>query len=585
VATIKNPILPGFHPDPSILRVKDDYFIATSSFEWYPGVPIYHSRDLQHWRLLTYALGHQLDLRGNPDSGGIWAPCLSHDNGQFYLIFTDVKSWSEVGYFKDSHNYLTTATDPLGPWSPPIFLNSSGFDPSLFHDHDGKKWLLNALWDHRKGKNKFGGIVIQEYDPLAQRLVGPVRNIFQGTALRVTEAPHLYWHDGWYHLMTAEGGTAYAHAVTMARSRQLFGPYQVAPANPLLTSAGAPALALQKAGHASLVSTPAGQWYIAHLCARPLEPLGRCNLGRETALQPVAWQEDGWLGLVGGGNRPQPTVAAPAAVASQPWPLLPSRDDFTEPTLGLAWNTLRVPLQPSWASLSARAGFLRLFGRESLSSKHRQSLVARRLQSQQVTITTAVAFRPRHFQQLAGLVLYYDSANYIYLCISHDESLGKHLTVITVSNNIYDEPLTQAIALADTDPDGTDPDGTDPDSTEPPLVHLRATLRGPSLRLAYSTNEKDWLTLPIELDAGQLSDEVGHILGFTGTFVGICVQDLAGTGLHADFDYFEYLEHDGQSSHPEHDSQSSHPEHDSQSSRPEHDSQSSQPSHPEQTLS
>ena len=160
---IRNPILPGFNPDPSICRVGGDYYIATSTFEWYPGVQIHHSKDLVNWTLIGRPLtrASQLDMRGNPDSCGIWAPCLSHADGLFWLVYTDVKRYD--GNFKDTHNYIVTARDIAGPWSEPFYANSSGFDPSLFHDDDGRKYLVNMLWDWRPGHNRFGGIVLQEY--------------------------------------------------------------------------------------------------------------------------------------------------------------------------------------------------------------------------------------------------------------------------------------------------------------------------------------------------------------------------------------------------------------------------------------
>ena len=168
---IRNPILPGFNPDPSIVRVGDDYYIATSTFEWYPGVQIHHSRDLVNWRLLTRPLRRpaQLDMLGDPDSCGVWAPCLTHSDGQFWLIFTDVKRYGRTtvggasgASLRDFHNYLVTSPSIDGDWSDAVHLNSSGFDPSLFHDDDGRKWLVNQLWDHRPGRNRFNGIVLQE---------------------------------------------------------------------------------------------------------------------------------------------------------------------------------------------------------------------------------------------------------------------------------------------------------------------------------------------------------------------------------------------------------------------------------------
>jgi len=182
---IKNPIIKGFNPDPSILRVNDDYYIATSTFEWFPGVQIYHSKDLINWKLIDHALKRllQLNMIGNPNSGGIYAPCLSYDKGIFYLIYTDVKNIE--GLFWDSHNYMVTTTDICGEWSDPIYLNSSGIDPSLFHDDDGKKYIINMLMDHRGGNRprfpNWSGIIIQEFDVENKKLIGKFKIIFNGT--------------------------------------------------------------------------------------------------------------------------------------------------------------------------------------------------------------------------------------------------------------------------------------------------------------------------------------------------------------------------------------------------------------------
>src|SRR3982751_187039 len=197
--TLRNPILPGFNPDPSILRVGDDYYIATSTFEWYPGVQIHHSKDLANWDLVTRPLTRksQLDMRGDPDSCGIWAPCLSHDGEKFWLVYTDVKR--KDGSFKDAHNYIVTAPSIEGPWSDPVYINSSGFDPSLFHDDDGRKWFLNMLWNQfshgvggRPKQPSFAGIVLQQWDAKAGRLVGPVKNVFRGSDHGLVEGPHIF---------------------------------------------------------------------------------------------------------------------------------------------------------------------------------------------------------------------------------------------------------------------------------------------------------------------------------------------------------------------------------------------------------
>src|SRR5512142_2136719 len=316
--TIRNPILPGFNPDPSIVRVGDDYYIATSTFEWFPGVQIHHSRDLVHWRLLTRPLqrASQLNMLGDPDSCGIWAPCLSYADGLFWLIYTDVKRYGRTtvggasgASLRDFHNYLVTSPRINGDWSDPVPLNSSGFDPSLFHDADGRKYLLNMLWDHRPGNHRFAGIVLQEYSVKERKLIGERINIFQGTPLGFTEAPHLYQRHGWYYLLTAEGGTGWGHAVTMARSRKLTGPYELHPDTYILSSRFRPDAELQRAGHGSFTETQTGETYLVYLCGRPLRNRGRCVLGRETAIQKMVW-EDGWLRTLDGQGTP--TIETPA---------------------------------------------------------------------------------------------------------------------------------------------------------------------------------------------------------------------------------------------------------------------------------
>ncbi|MDQ0253235.1 xylan 1,4-beta-xylosidase [Evansella vedderi] len=527
---IKNPVLKGFNPDPSIIRVEDDYYIATSTFEWFPGVQIHHSRDLKNWKLITHPLSRktQVDMVGNPDSGGVWAPCLSYDNGTFYLIYTDVKSHS--GGFKDTHNYLTMANDIMGPWSEPIYLNSSGFDPSLFHDEDGKKWLVNMVWDHRKGRNSFGGILLQEYSAEERRLVGPIKNIFKGTELGLTEAPHLYKRDGYYYIMTAEGGTRLKHAVTMARSSSIWGPYEVDPTNPILTSYEKPELTLQKAGHGSLVQTQSGEWYIAHLCGRPLEPSGYCNLGRETAIQKCEWTEDGWLRIVG--NDAQVKVEAPS-LPEHSFDQEQRKDDFDSENLNINFNSLRAPVEEDWASLRARPGFLRLIGRESLNSVHKQSLIARRQQAFRVSVETVVEFTPENFQQMAGLVYYYNTKNYYYLHVSYDEEIGKSLGILSNTRGLYDEPLDGRICV----------EGLD-------RCYLKAVLHYSDLQFYFSRDGQEWEAIGPVLDASTISDENAEIningffldQGFTGAFLGMCVQDLSGQKKHADFDYFIYEE-------------------------------------------
>jgi xylan 1,4-beta-xylosidase len=531
---IRNPILRGFNPDPSIIRVGDDYYIATSTFEWYPGVQIHHSQDLVHWRLLTRPLrrASQLNMLGDPDSCGVWAPCLSYADSLFYLIYTDVKRYgrstqgvSEGATFRDMHNYLVTSPRIDGEWSDPVYLNSSGFDPSLFHDDDGRKYLLNMIWDHRPGHNRFAGIALQEYSVADCKLVGHPHLIFKGTSLGFTEGPHLYRRNGYYYLLTAEGGTGWGHAVTMARSRTLTGPYELHPDAQILTSRNSPEIELQRAGHADLVETRSGETYLVHLCGRPLGKRRRCTLGRETAIQLMAWGADGWLRTADGQGLPSSEVAAPA-LPVRVFPASPIREDFDNPQLPLDFQWLRSPWPEELFSLTERPGHLRLYGRESLGSLFRQALVARRQQSHCFSAATVVDFEPEHFQQMAGLVCYYNSFKFHYFYISHDETLGKHVRVMScLPDQAQPNSFTSPIAIPSSIP-----------------VHLRVEIDGERLHFAYRLEGQDWCRLPEQFDASILSDEAGPPgnPNFTGAFVGMCCQDLAGTRRIADFDYFEY---------------------------------------------
>ena len=534
-AVIRNPILRGFNPDPSIVRVGDDYYVATSTFEWFPGVQIHHSRDLVHWRLLTRPLTRatQLDMRGDPDSCGVWAPCLTHADGLFYLIYTDVKRYGRTtvggasgASLRDFHNYLVTSPRIDGDWSDPVYLNSSGFDPSLFHDDDGRKYLVNMLWDHRPGRNRFAGIVLQEYAPAERRLVGERRVIFEGSPLGLTEAPHLYKRGGYYYLVTAEGGTGWGHAVTMTRAHSLWGPYELHPDLYILSARHRPDVLLQRAGHADLVETAAGETYMVYLCGRPLRNRGRCTLGRETAIVKMQWGDDAWLRTADGAGLPELEIPGPD-VPTHVFPAPAARSDFDGGTLPIEFQWLRSPQPEELFSLSARPGHLRLYGRETIGSLFRQALVARRQQAHCFSASTMMDFEPEHFQQMAGLVCYYGGAKFHYLHVSHDETLGRYLAVMSA---LPDSPQADAFTAKVAIPTGP--------------VELRVEVDEERMYFGYRLGSGAWQWLPQPFDASILSDEASApgLPNFTGAFVGMACQDMAGTARHADFDWFEYRE-------------------------------------------
>ncbi|MBN1798349.1 MAG: glycoside hydrolase family 43 protein [Spirochaetales bacterium] len=540
---IENPILPGFHPDPSILRVSNNFYIATSTFEWFPGVQIYHSKDLVNWDLVSRPLSRvsQLNLYGIPPSGGVWAPCLTYDSGLFYLIYTNTKVWiganNEASGFKDTHNYLVTAKNIEGPWSEPVYLNSSGFDPSLFHDNDGRKWLVNMFWDYRVGRNPFAGIVLQEYDQKRKRLIGPVKNIFKGTDIRLTEGPHIYKRNGWYYLLTAEGGTSYEHAVTLARSRNLDGPYEVHPQNPLVTGVKDHASfkksvqqgknpmqhlhnGLQKAGHASICPWKDDEWIIAHLCGRPLPGSIYCPLGRETALQKVIWKDDDWLYLAS--DKPEIHVEFSGQAVEKK----NKREfftDFNEQELAPEFQTLRVPLNNK-LSLTERKGYIRLYGGESLISPFYQTLIARRVQDFTFYAETCLEFTPANINTMAGLILRYDDNNQYYLRMSKNDEEKNSLGILVYDRRNFTMPVLPEIEV-----------NTD-------KVYLAVQMIYEKIRFHYSVDKENWKAIGPILESKVLSDDYVNPLGFTGMFAGIACQDLNGTNCHADFDYFLYKE-------------------------------------------
>ncbi len=531
--TATNPILTGFNPDPSICRVGDDYYIATSTFEWFPGVQIHHSRDLVHWRLLGRALDRvsQLDMRGCQNSGGIWAPCLTHADGKFWLVYTNVHHHMG-GVVMDTPNYLVTADRIEGPWSEPVFLNASGFDPSLFHDDDGRKYIVQMQMGEAVTTVRFDGIILQEYDAATGRLIGPVRKIWPGSPIGITEGPHLLKRDGWYYLITAEGGTAWRHAISICRSRDLWGPYETHPDNPMLTAFGHEDAPVRSAGHGCFVETPAGEWFTVHLCHRPLQRPGRlvldreenksAPLGRETCLQRFTWDADGWPRLLGGGtNAPRATVDI--NLPAHPWPAEPLRDDFDGPALSPAFQTLREPLDASWASLTRRPGWLSLRGRDSLASSFDQSLVARRLQHFEAQAETCLSFQPGNFKQAAGLIAYYDRLNYHYLRATSAGEGTLKLGVISSENGKASRLEVAELPLAAGE-----------------RLFLRMAIRFQWMRFAWSLDGAQWHDVDRDFDATMLGDWASTISSFTGTFWGVCCQDLSDRSAWADFDYFDY---------------------------------------------
>lgn len=528
---VKNPILKGFHPDPSIIRVEEDYYIATSTFEWWPGVRIHHSKDLVNWRLLGYPLNRtsQLDLRGIGASQGVWAPCLTYDQGTFFLVYTVVNSFYCNMY--DTNNYLVTARDINGPWSEPVPLNNFGFDPSLFHDDDGRKYMVSMVTDHRIPKKYAGRLVLQEYDHNKEEMTGPVREIYAGSRIFL-EGPHILKKDGLYYLFCADTGTGEGHGQSILRAGDIWGPYEWYEKNSIITARNNPEFLLQKSGHADLVETQNGEWYAVHLCGRALENRNpkdavrfpnarRYPLGRETSIQKMEWTEDGWLRLANGTSLPDITVEV-TGLPPYTFEHKPEKDDFNDRELDMEYQSLRIPMDETFYSLSARPGYLRLFGREGLASKFRQSLFAKRWTEFQFEADTKVEFEPNVFKQMAGLICMYDTENYYYLHITHDEEQGKCISLLAAENKNYSYPM-----------------GFIPIEAEKP-IYMKVTVNYDKLQFYYAVGKEEYQTVGPVLDASILSDEACQEGWFTGAMIGICCQDLTGFRKFADFDWFAY---------------------------------------------
>lgn len=546
MSKVLNPILTGFHADPSICCVNGEYFIANSTFEWYPGVEIHRSKDLVHWTSVPSPLNDErlLNMAGNLASAGIWAPCLSFSEGKFWLIFTNVRSWNS-GPWKDTPNYLTTADSIEGPWSDLVFLNASGFDPSMFHDDDGRHWLINMEWDYRKkfdnsiSGTQFTGLLVQEYSVTKKHLIGKPKKIYTGSDIGFIEGPHLYKRNGYYYIACAEGGTGYEHAVTVARSKNLFGPYETHPVNPLISSYMHPELALQKAGHGSWCDTPDGRSYLVYLCGRPLPGTLNCPLGRETGFAEIIWKDDWpWVKQPDGSlkNMPPEFVEIPGNAEELPGEkdrnligkkadeyCRETRYDFNNRDFLLDFKTLRYPVmgkKHKRFSIDARPGFLRITGGQSPVSNFEQGVLARRQQDFVFEAETKVYFEPNYFQQLAGLTYRYDEQTQYNLCITYDEELGKILQF----QSFMLEEFKMGAKL--------------PLKKDAP-VYLKVTANYDKAYFSYSEDGENWRIIRPELEVSKLSDEYGG-LGFTGAFVGMFCTDMAEYSHYADFEYFIY---------------------------------------------
>lgn len=505
-----NPVIPGMNPDPSVCRVGNDYYLVTSSFQFFPGVPVYHSKDLVNWEQVGHALERESQL-ALPDArswSGVYAPVIRYHDGLFYMITTNVSS---------KGNFIVTASDPAGDWSDPIWIDMPGIDPELFWDEDGQCYYNGAADD---------GIIQCRIDPLTGRKLSEPKMIWKGTGGRYPEAPHIYKKDGWYYLLIAEGGTEFGHGVTMARSRNVDGPYESAPCNPILThfkqkTQGSP---IQGTGHADMVQAHDGSWWMVCLAFR-IQGGNHHLLGRETFLAPVEWEKEGWPVVNGTGDitlemdvptLPQQPFAKPEIRENF------NGHDYENPVvkgLGPEWSWIR---NPDVSCYQVTSGLLRMHGsRYNLNEiSASPTFIGRRQEDINFTAETQVRLRKPHTGDKAGLTVYMESGAHYDLYIQKSYG-GKWAVVMRYALGSINHVIEAYV--------------------NSPKVWLRITGDADAYRFFYSMNGEDYMQIGTG-DTRYLSSETAG--GFTGIMIGLWAQcpDVKTNVVpgFADFEYFEY---------------------------------------------
>lgn len=490
-----NPIIKGFNPDPSVCCVGEDYYLVTSSFQYFPGVPLYHSKDLVNWEHIGHVLTResQLYLKGANSTGGIYAPVIRHHNGRFYMITTNV---STIG------NFIVHTDDINGEWSDPVQVKIGGIDPSLFWDEDGKCWFSGTV---------DGSIMICEINPDTGDILSTPKRVWNGIGGRWPEAPHIYKKDGWYYLMIAEGGTEFGHMETIARSRHIDGPYTPAPHNPILAhyKASTQTNPIQGVGHADLVQAHDGSWWMVCLGFRTQSGMHHL-LGRETFLAPVRWDEGAW-----------PVVNATGDIAiemnvptlpQKPVKAVEARDEFdSEP--GPEWSWVR---NPDMSKYRISDGRLRIYGNASGMDETTESpaFICRRQQDHDFVAETVVKLGNARSGDKAGISVYMDSNGHYDICLTRKDGkwfIAANYTLGAINHTEYI------------------PYGSS-------KVWLKVTGDPLHYRFWYSEDGKSYRPAGTG-DTRYLSSETYG--NFTGVMIGLWTQSPSGAG-YADFDYFEY---------------------------------------------
>ncbi|MCB8999023.1 MAG: family 43 glycosylhydrolase [Bacteroidales bacterium] len=502
--TFKNPILTGMNPDPSICRVGDDYYLATSTFEYFPGIPIYQSKDLVHWKIVGYALSRASNnplMGATSGTGGQYAPTLRYHDGTFYVICTNYGGQGSQGVF------YVTASNPAGPWSDPHWLKNWYVDPSLMFENDSTYYL---------SPDNNGSFLGGTLNTATDKYFTPLRKIAAGLGGASPEGPHMYKINNYYYLMSAEGGTGYQHREVIQRSTSPYGPFQASPINPVVSHMNAPSNPFQAIGHADLVQLPDSSWWLVCLGFRPKNGEYH-HLGRETFLAPLTWNADGWpkVGSNGIVQEEYPVPNLPEYI----WDAETVRDNFDSTELRLAWNFVRNPHAADW-SLSDKPGYLSLKGSKiSFKEKDSPAFICRRQTAFNIAASCNINFVPISTNEEAGLVVRGNDSNHYDLLITLFNGkrmavLRKYLLDKVVSLSYKEIPVGEIILRI---------------SSDDKEYKFWVQEVGKTASLMGTARTRD------------LSTEV--IGGFTGTFIGMYASGN-GTPCNnsAEFDWFDFEE-------------------------------------------
>lgn len=496
----QNPVIPGYHPDPSVCRVGDDFYLVNSSFQYFPGVPLFHSKDLVHWEQIGHCLTRpsQVPLAGASSWGGIYAPTIRHNNGTFYMITTNVSS---------KGNFLVHTTDPRGEWSEPVWIAQGGIDPSLYFE-EGKCYLVS---------NPDVGIWLCEINPKTGEQLTPSKRIWNGTGGRHPEGPHIYKKDGWYYLLISEGGTEYGHKVTIARSRTIDGPYESNPANPILThiNKNAQYNPIQGTGHADLVQAADGSWWMVCLAFRP-QTGSHHLLGRETFLAPVRWDKNAWP-VVNGDGTINLQMDVPT-LPQHPFAEKPVRTDFGQGKPGHDWVYVRNP-QPENYRFTSDGFRLKATPVTLDNGQDSPSMLCRRQEHIDFTATTSLQLRKASAGDEAGLTVYmFEPAHYDLFVKQLAD--GKQSVVLRYRLGAMTH-IEKEVALPQGSP-----------------VRLRVKGDKEMYAFEYAVNGKEFKELG-RMNACYISTETAG--GFTGIMLGMyAVSASEASKAYGEFAYFDY---------------------------------------------